>query len=127
MKKSKHHKDCLVHTQTFLGRGLYLGFDKYHACPCKDLNAAKKLLKGFNRAYRGLESQAEEASERVHAADKVFVEYAARGLLEYTECETCAAKPGSPTLCAGCLNNRTHIGRLEAALRDAFNALGGER
>ena len=47
MKKSKHHKDCLVHTQTFLGRGLYLGFDKYHACPCKDLNAAKKLLKRY--------------------------------------------------------------------------------
>ena len=45
MRKSKHHKDCLVHTQTFLGRGLYLGFDKHHACPCKDLNAAKKSLK----------------------------------------------------------------------------------
>lgn len=29
--------------------------------------------------------------------------------LEFKECDTCAAKPGSPPLCAGCLNNRQVI------------------
>lgn len=36
--------------------------------------------------------------------------------LEYTECESCAAKPGCPTLCAGCLNNRTVVSMLRAQL-----------
>jgi len=31
------------------------------------------------------------------------------GLNEYRECETCAAKPGSPELCRGCYQNRTAI------------------
>lgn len=31
---------------------------------------------------------------------------------EFIECETCAAKPGMPTLCKGCLHNRTVIDRL---------------
>lgn len=30
-------------------------------------------------------------------------------ILEFHECETCAAKPGSPVLCAGCLHNRAVI------------------
>jgi hypothetical protein len=34
---------------------------------------------------------------------------------EYKECAECAAKPGSPTLCAACLHNRTTIDRLKAA------------
>lgn len=33
---------------------------------------------------------------------------------EFAECETCAAKPGSPTLCATCLHNRATINRLRA-------------
>lgn len=32
--------------------------------------------------------------------------------VEFIECDTCAAKSGSPQLCKGCLNNRTAIGRL---------------
>ena len=28
---------------------------------------------------------------------------------QFVECDTCRAKPGSPTLCAGCLNNRRVI------------------
>jgi len=31
---------------------------------------------------------------------------------EFVECDSCAAKPGSPTLCAGCLANRYVIGLL---------------
>jgi hypothetical protein len=31
----------------------------------------------------------------------------------FVECETCAAKPGSPTLCGPCLNNRALISQLE--------------
>lgn len=34
--------------------------------------------------------------------------------LEYKECAECAAKPGSPPLCAACLHNRTMIDRLQA-------------
>lgn len=29
--------------------------------------------------------------------------------LRFMECDACAAKPGSPTLCAGCLHNRDVI------------------
>jgi hypothetical protein len=31
---------------------------------------------------------------------------------EFMECDTCRAKPGSPTLCKGCLHNRELINRL---------------
>lgn len=31
---------------------------------------------------------------------------------EFVECDTCRAKPGSPSLCAGCLHNRDTIHRL---------------
>lgn len=31
---------------------------------------------------------------------------------KFTECDTCAAKPGSPELCRGCYLNRTIIDRL---------------
>ena len=33
---------------------------------------------------------------------------------EFSECATCAAKPGSPTLCSACLHNRATINRLRA-------------
>ena len=29
--------------------------------------------------------------------------------IEFIECDTCRAKPGSPTLCNGCLKNRQII------------------
>jgi predicted HAD superfamily Cof-like phosphohydrolase len=32
--------------------------------------------------------------------------------VKFVECDACAEKPGSPNLCAGCLNNRTVIDRL---------------
>lgn len=32
---------------------------------------------------------------------------------DFMECDTCAAKPGSPALCKGCLHNRTLIDRLK--------------
>lgn len=45
---------------------------------------------------------------------------------EFQECPTCAAKPGSPTMCSSCLNNRQaqrrqadRIEALEAQLADA--------
>lgn len=31
--------------------------------------------------------------------------------MEFQECESCAGKPGSPDLCAGCLHNRRVIER----------------
>lgn len=30
----------------------------------------------------------------------------------FLECDTCRAKPGSPTLCRGCLHNRSLINNL---------------
>lgn len=39
--------------------------------------------------------------------------------LKFMECSTCAAKPGSPILCQGCLNNRTVIDRLLEERRKA--------
>lgn len=35
----------------------------------------------------------------------------------FTECDTCRAKPGHPTLCGGCLSNRGAISLLTAQLR----------
>ncbi len=35
-------------------------------------------------------------------------------VLEFMECSACAAKPGSPTLCASCLSNRWLIDNLRA-------------
>ena len=32
--------------------------------------------------------------------------------LQFMECATCAAKPGSPELCKACYNNRTLINHL---------------
>ena len=40
---------------------------------------------------------------------------------EYVECDSCRAKPGSPTLCYGCLANRTTIGDLRVALAEALD------
>lgn len=39
--------------------------------------------------------------------------------LEFTECDTCRAKPGSPALCTGCLRNRLVI--------DSFNRASMKR
>jgi hypothetical protein len=36
---------------------------------------------------------------------------------EFTECDICAAKPGSPTLCSGCLKNRQVIGAVNSLLK----------
>lgn len=39
----------------------------------------------------------------------------------FRECASCAAKPGSPTLCVACLHNRATIDRLLASLRMALD------
>lgn len=36
--------------------------------------------------------------------------------IEFTECDTCRAKPGSPDLCEGCLKNRKAIADVNARL-----------
>ncbi len=47
----------------------------------------------------------------------------------FMECDTCRAKPGSPTLCLGCLHNREAIGllskkpSLSSRLRDVIPEL----
>jgi hypothetical protein len=38
--------------------------------------------------------------------------------LEFKECDVCRAKPGSPLLCDGCLQNRETIGRLNDQLKE---------
>ena len=43
--------------------------------------------------------------------------------LEFVECPTCAAKPGSPTLCNSCLQNRSVIGRLHDIIAKQDEAL----
>jgi len=35
---------------------------------------------------------------------------------EFTECATCASKPGTPTLCDACLANRDLIASLKSAV-----------
>lgn len=38
-----------------------------------------------------------------------------RRSIRFQECETCAAKPGIPELCAGCVHNRASIAYLTAS------------
>lgn len=40
---------------------------------------------------------------------------------EFVECDACAAKPGSPSLCAGCLANRHVVSNLREALRETLD------
>lgn len=35
----------------------------------------------------------------------------------YSECDVCASKPGSPTLCAACIHNRSLVFLLQKALK----------
>lgn len=44
--------------------------------------------------------------------------------LEFKECESCSAKPGSPTLCESCLHNRTVISDLNKDFKDQGVVLG---
>ncbi len=43
-------------------------------------------------------------------------------MTSFLECQTCAAKPGSPTLCASCLNNRALESERDVALAEATAA-----
>ncbi len=38
--------------------------------------------------------------------------------LEFMECDTCRALPGTPPLCQGCLHNREAIRRLLEQIKD---------
>lgn len=42
--------------------------------------------------------------------------------MSFTECDTCRAKAGTPTLCGGCMANRTQIEGLEAELAETKRA-----
>lgn len=47
--------------------------------------------------------------------------------LEFMECDTCRAKPGSPPLCRGCLHNRNVIGAFnQACMKVEPRAAGNE-
>ena len=41
-----------------------------------------------------------------------------RKLEDFIECNTCRAKPGNRSLCAGCVHNRDLIGKLSQELFD---------
>jgi hypothetical protein len=41
--------------------------------------------------------------------------------LEFNECDTCRVKPGSPTLCSGCLHNRAVIEELRSQVSPVSN------
>jgi hypothetical protein len=41
-----------------------------------------------------------------------------QAIAEFRECETCAAKPGSPYLCKSCLSNRATIEKLTTVLEE---------
>lgn len=41
----------------------------------------------------------------------------------FRECDTCSAKPGSPTLCSGCLHNRDLIISLHSRYLEVFRGM----
>ena len=43
--------------------------------------------------------------------------------MEFKECSICAAKPGSPTLCPSCLNNRRIIVELQRKIKELEDVL----
>jgi hypothetical protein len=43
--------------------------------------------------------------------------------LEFHECDTCAAKPGTPPLCDGCISNRNVITVLRECAKAAYGSL----
>jgi hypothetical protein len=47
--------------------------------------------------------------------------------LDFVECDSCRAKPGSPTLCNGCLNNRTAINLMNRRERAMIKAWEEDR
>ena len=48
-------------------------------------------------------------------------------MMQFIECDTCRAKPGSPRLCDGCLSNRKVIGDLREALKWIFDTASKRR
>lgn len=42
---------------------------------------------------------------------------------EFKECADCSAKPGSPTLCASCLQNRSAVSELTQLLEEVGSAI----
>lgn len=44
--------------------------------------------------------------------------------MDFMECDTCRAKPGTPVLCSGCLHNRAAIGNLKRARTRQHNSTG---
>ena len=38
--------------------------------------------------------------------------------MKFVECDTCNAKPGSPVLCSGCLQNRSNIEKINNKIKD---------
>lgn len=46
--------------------------------------------------------------------------------IEFTECDTCRAKPGSPVLCRGCVLNRMAIERLKSGFDSLLAKKKGE-
>lgn len=48
-------------------------------------------------------------------------ELAAYRTLDFMECDTCRAVPGTPPLCVGCLHNRMVIGALMDATHPKLN------
>lgn len=49
------------------------------------------------------------------------------GAGEFTECDTCRAKPGSPLLCSGCLANRATIASLQSEVANLRNEVDDTR
>jgi len=41
----------------------------------------------------------------------------------YRECDTCSKKPGSPTLCSGCLNNRSAIEQRDNIIKELMHKM----
>lgn len=46
-----------------------------------------------------------------------------RNIQAYRECDTCSKKPGSPTLCSGCLNNRSAIEQRDSIIDELINKM----
>lgn len=74
-----------------------------------------RLLDRLTRVLRG--GTDSDDGPRPHRASAFQAEGSLQGAgshagpasLDFQECDTCRAKPGSPTLCRGCLHNRAVI------------------
>ncbi len=111
-------------------------FKPKNDCPCGECEPkneqekhiwenANKFVELLQKESREIQQKLEDTISQIKKEPKIDVttisdierKFARAGIdnknIEFMECDTCRAKPGSPILCGGCLHNRIVIDALK--------------